>query len=459
VKSHEQLSSALLVTEMISDIFENHFLEIAFIEMKNSIVPVLSNIVTVSFRSLHFGFDGLTRLSPSLFQNSPRTRKDKMIFVHILQYFTSYLARIPRDTLQENVLETIYHLVESFSVTLLPIITSWNNQQQPEQLPTNANAEKAFKYFLQKSYLEFLSVVSGFHSKDLMLDVLFLSNKMIHFVYLNHFVVRNAGDSDVPNNSALGTASSPLYFKYLATRILQNLLKYHDGLLLLQSLEEEIFYPNSNNHILSNNLNEQKLITQNRIFQISLKPLLRIQQVIKNMKTSESLLDSTLLLESLKLLYSYLQEEVSRYYLKKMNLVYMEYMMEDGLWQWLIRFLYDRRNEVRYISVEIISVLLPLVVQFRKEKEEFQQQPKPTTTESGEEEGKESSSANPQTFVQFEFPPIEQLYYLFNDEKECHFIRIKSLFIILKYHSSISRRNRSLTNTSSDFHVSFPRII
>ncbi len=266
----------------------------------------------------------------------------------------------------------------------------------------------------------------------MMLDLLLLQTHVIDYVFLEKFITEDDVTAPISasNSSRIGVHCR--FFRYLATLIMQNILIHHRGINLLQSLEERK-YKQLHTPITASDASEERITTKNRILNICLKPLYRIIQVCKLMRAVDVFRDSMIVISSLKILLIYLQKECQDRYMSRENHLYLEYFQELSMWQWLIRLLYDHRNEVRFLVMSVIQLLVPLFVA-------------PSQSNLGENDENHSPESKDEEFRQFDFPPVEQLSYLFYNDKEAPLLRLKALQIILQYNHRVQLTS-SLSST------------
>lgn len=318
-------------------------------------------------------------------------------------------------------------LVECLATLILPLL------QMPTSSSSSGKDEEITNYCYQSNLLQLLSLVSSFTSSNLMmLDLLLLQTHVIDYVFIEKFITEDDVTAPISasNSSRIGVHCR--FFRYLATLIMQNILIHHRGINLLQSLEERK-YKQLHTPITASDASEERITTKNRILNICLKPLYRIIQVCKLMRTVDVFRDSMIVISSLKILLIYLQKECQDRYMSRENHLYLEYFQELSMWQWLIRLLYDHRNEVRFLVMSVIQLLVPLFVA-------------PSQSNLGENDENHSPESKDEEFRQFDFPPVEQLSYLFYNDKEAPLLRLKALQIILQYNHRVQLTS-SLSST------------
>jgi hypothetical protein len=357
-----------------------------------------------------------------------------------MEYLISFISSFDRDSSQMDLIEMISSLVDCVTKIVLPLV---------EQEMKNKE-DRSVNYFLQRIFLKLLSVASSFISCDLMFDSLFVGEReggrdgrnvsLIDYVFHEKFLVEenllhhNHHSSHVVTGNLTGLQYS--VFRYSSLSILQNLLHYHNGIEILQSYAGKNYDSRALSSQQQHSHDEGSLlITQNRLLQISLSPFFSILKVVKLIRREDSFGDSMIVVGSLQLLLSYLKKEIlgerkERY----ANSLYLHYLKEDSIWQWMMRYLYDRRNEVRSLSIDILLVLLPLLTSSSSSSSLMTKQAKKET----EEREASDASGKDLLFHAFPFPPVEQLYFLFNDENEVLSNRMKCLLIIVRFLRSLS---------------------
>lgn len=441
---HQEVYQRTLLLRMLGAVMNASQLDASFIDLNIQWITSISHIVT----------------------NVPRTKKDYFLLYHViwilnqhvqglLQYFqrnaASQTVTLRSQFIQGRILHHIATMIDvilpTVSLLVIPAHSVYANQrhvryQHLQQSGVAVQHQKLQDLLvgIQQEAMVFVSLAAQFtaihaiddsvelEETDLSLgNVLFETGLMHYFTY--HLLYQESHSK--PMEMTLH------HHRALWGQAMVHLVRNHEGLLLLQALERQ-------EHSLHATFSATSTLMENDEEEdrnILVWTLQRMIRQAKLIRVPDSFQQHAISLSTLQLLHTCLLSLNSQSGQYMYNSALHEFLQGEEFWLWLVRFLYDRRYEMKVIALWILEALaLHWKSAFKATMDSI---------------GTEDPTSSHEESVQ-QWPPLDAWYHMAVDSQESSYIRTLCLKLSLQYVLANARGQPEAFWTSKN--ISFPMV-
>ncbi len=346
-----------------------------------------------NFRILNPSFDylfvslGIRLVSAlsNIISTPPRIKRDKFIYFEVMDFLTEHLKCLFSDhRFERNVQDVVYTMLQ---VCLKNINEAISLSCFEELRVSSGHYPQALLYSIHASLLKFLTAATAFPSIN---SVNYREDVSVQDLLMEHGKTLLISILD----GILYNEDCPCHLRNLALAIVSNLFLYHKGGSILRGLDQyerekiELALLSASDPPRNENTWNLKYFY----------PLHRLIRFCKVLRFPDSFQHNYLSSGSLSILVQFLQEEN-----RESSLLISGMVNDCDIWKWTIRMLYDRRSEIKLLTLEVLKIIFPLF---------------PTVVHD----------IHPSEDITW--PPIQELLHICSDDLECLLVRGMSLHIL-----------------------------